>query len=272
MFLENKTKEKFCIVILMIMAVLSLIGCATDSSFITTDGSTSMEKVIGILGEVYENEKGISVTYNPTGSSAGISSVDNGRCDIGLTSRYLREDEANKLREIVIAYDGIAVIVNQENKIANLSLEEIEKIFKGEITNWKNLGGDDLDIICIGREAGSGTRDGFETATNTINKCKYRQELTSSGDVITTVSNNKNAIGYASIASLKDTVKIISIDSVIPTITTIKNQSYKIQRPFILVVKEDNTNTITEDFIKFVTSKEASTYIEKAGVIPAYNQ
>ena len=177
-----------------------------------------MEKVIGALGEAFEeNNSGVTFTYNPTGSGSGITAVAEGRCDIGLSSRNLKEEEkAQGLTETVLALDGIAVIVNPDNPVNDLDLETISRIYRGEITNWQDIGGNDLEIVLIGREAGSGTRDGFESITDTEDACKYRQELTSTGDVITTVAGNPAAIGYASLASVKDTVKTLSVGGIVP--------------------------------------------------------
>ncbi len=192
---------------LMLAAVLALsvmAGCSQKmSGNVATDGSTSMEKVIGALGEAFEAQnKNVTFTYNPTGSGSGIQAVLEGRCDIGLSSRDLKaEESAQGLTGTVLAYDGIAVIVNPDNPVSELDVDTIARIYTGEITNWKDVGGLDAEIVLIGREAGSGTRDGFESITNTADNCQYRQELTSTGDVITTVSQNPDAIGYASLAS-----------------------------------------------------------------------
>ena len=167
------------------------------SGSVSTDGSTSMEKVIGALGEAFTNENtDVKFTYNPTGSGSGIQAVQEGRCDIGLSSRSLKDSEKESgLTETVLAYDGIAVIVNPANPVSGLTIEEIAAIYTGEITNWSQVGGGDAEIVLIGREAGSGTRDGFESITGTKDACQYRQELTSTGDVITTVASNPDAIG-----------------------------------------------------------------------------
>ena len=239
---------------------------------ISTDGSTSMDKVIGALGESFENEhSGVTFTYNPTGSGSGIKAVSEGRCDIGLSSRALKDSEKETgLMETTLAYDGIAVIVNKENSVEDLDIETIAKIYKGEITNWKELGGKDTEIVLIGREAGSGTRDGFEEITQTKDSCKYRQELTSTGDVITTVSSNPGAIGYASLASVKDTVKPIKVGGVTPSEETVKDGSYKIQRPFMLITKKDNKlSAAAQKFFEYATSEKASEIIYSAGVVPA---
>ncbi len=249
-------------------------GCSSDalSGTVSTDGSTSMEKVIGTLGEAFEKEnEGVTFTYNPTGSGSGIQAVLDGVCDIGLSSRKLKDEEKSEgLKETVLAYDGIAVIVNPENPVSDLSIEDVAKIYTGEITNWKDADGSDGEIVLIGREAGSGTRDGFESITGTSENCKYRQELTSTGDVITTVAGNPNAIGYASLASLKDNVKALNIDGVTPAENTVKDGSYKVQRPFILVTKEGTALSETaQKFFDFATSEDAAELISSAGVVAA---
>lgn len=246
-------------------------GCSSEKDSVTTDGSTSMEKVIGVLGETFENDTGITVTYNPTGSGSGIKAVASGSCDIGLSSRDLKEEEkAQGLTATVLAYDGIAIIVNPENPISDLDVETIAKIYTGEIKNWSEIGGNDSEIVLIGREAGSGTRDGFESITETEDKCKYRQELTSTGDVITTVAGNPSAIGYASVASVKDTVKILTVGGVAPTEDTIKDGSYVVQRPFVLVTKTDaELSESAQKFFDYITSEDAREAISSAGVVAA---
>ena len=242
------------------------------SGTVATDGSTSMEKVIGALGEAFmEQNKGVTFTYNPTGSGSGITAVGEGRCDIGLSSRALKDDEkASGLKETVLALDGIAVIVNPANPVSDLDVETIAKIYTGEITNWKDVGGNDAEIVLIGREAGSGTRDGFESITGTEGNCKYRQELTSTGDVITTVSQNPDAIGYASLAALKDSVKALKVGGVEPTEASVKDGSYVIQRPFVLVTVEGKELSKTaQEFFDYVTSAEAADIIAKAGAVAA---
>ena len=259
-----KTKKKFALSMAAVMALVLLSGCSQKSAsaqesqsapeVVSADGSTSMEKVIGTLGEAFEaDNSGVTFTYNPTGSGSGIQAVLEGRCDIGLSSRNLKEEEtAAGLTGTVLAYDGIAVIVNPENPVSDLGLEDIAAIYSGEITNWSEVGGNDAEIVLIGREAGSGTRDGFESITGTEDTCKYRQELTSTGDVITTVASNPDAIGYASLASVKDSVKALSI-----------------QRPYILVTKEDTPLSDTaQKFFDFVTSDGAAELISSAGVVP----
>ncbi len=268
-------KKKLCAILLgTVLAMTSLTGCGANATAgsVSTDGSTSMEKVIGSLGEAFEAENsGIAFTYNPTGSGSGIKAVEEGRCDIGLSSRSLTDEEkAAGLSETVLAYDGIAIIVNTENPVEDLSLETIAKIYTGEITNWSEVGGNDAEIVLIGREAGSGTRDGFEAITDTEDACQYRQELTSTGDVITTVEQNPNAIGYASLASVKETVKAVLVDGVAPSEETVKDGSYAVQRPFVLVTKEGEVlSDSAQMFFDYITSTEANEIISEAGVVPA---
>ena len=276
-------KKLGSIALILLLTMMVFTGCgskdggAADSDgaaggTVSTDGSTSMEKVIGSLAEAFEaTNEGTTVTYNPTGSGSGITAVSEGRCDIGLSSRSLKEEEKSQgLQETVLAYDGIAIIVNPENPVTDLSLEQIAKIYTGEITNWKEVGGNDAEIVLIGREAGSGTRDGFESITGTEEACKYRQELTSTGDVITTVSQNPDAIGYASLAALKDTVKAVSVDGVTASEATVKDGTYKVQRPFVLVTKEGTELSDTaQKFFDYATSADAAEVISAAGAVSA---
>ena len=276
-------KKLICIALTLIMA-LGLAACggneAADaqtgklSGTVSTDGSTSMEKVVGGLGEMFmELNNGVTFTYNPTGSGSGIKAVQEGRCDIGLASRNLKAAEAESgLTETVLAYDGIAVIVNLENPVSDLDVETIAKIYTGEITNWSEVGGADAEIVLIGREAGSGTRDGFESITGTEDACQYRQELTSTGDVITAVSQNPGAIGYASVASVKDSVKALTVGGVAPSNETILDGTYVIQRPFVMVTKSDaQLSAAAKAFFDYALSAEAHELIIAAGVVPASN-
>ncbi|MCI7095314.1 MAG: phosphate ABC transporter substrate-binding protein [Clostridiales bacterium] len=263
-------KKFFGLLTVVVLAICMLVGCAPKET-VSTDGSTSMNKVIGALGEAFEADTGITVSYNATGSGAGIQAVFEGRCDIGLSSRRLKDEEKAKgLEETILAYDGIAIIVNSQNPVNGLDLETIAKIYTGEITNWKEVGGNDRQIVLIGREAASGTRDGFESITGTEGECKYRQELTSTGDVITSVASNADAIGYASLASVKDTVKALTVGGVVPSEATVKNGTYVVQRPFVLVTKQGvKLSDSAQKFFDYVTSKAANEIISEAGVVPA---
>ena len=243
---------------------------AALSGTVATDGSTSMEKVIGALSESFMAQNGgVTVNYNPTGSGSGITAVQEGTCDIGLSSRALKDEEKSAgLKETVLAYDGIAIIVHPDNPVSDLSVEQIAKLYTGEITNWKDVGGNDAEVVLIGREAASGTRDGFESITGTKDKCQYRQELTSTGDVITAVSQNPDAIGYASLASIKDTVKALNVDGVTPSEATVKDGSYKVQRPFVLVTVDGKAlSPAAQAFFDYATSSDAASIIAKAGAV-----
>ena len=237
------------------------------SGSVATNGSTSMDKVIGALREQFMTDhKNVTVTYDPTGSGSGIEAVKNGTADIGLASRSLKDEEkADGLTETVIALDGIAVIVHAQNKVADLTVEQIAKIFTGEITDWSQVGGDPGTISCIGRESGSGTRDGFESITGTKDSCKLDQELTSTGGVIEAVAGNPNAIGYASLSAVegKDTVEAVCTEA------TVLDGSYAIQRPFVLVTKDGTAlSPVAQAFFDFATSKDAASLIQNAGAVP----
>lgn len=240
------------------------------SGTVSTDGSTSMEKVINSLGESFmAQNKDVKFTYNPTGSGSGIQAVSEGRCDIGLSSRALKDDEkASGLVETTLALDGIAIVVNPENPVSDLDVDTIAKIYTGEITNWKDVGGNDAEIVLIGREAGSGTRDGFETITDTKDACAYRQELTSTGDVINTVSKNPDAIGYASLSAVGDSVKALTVGGVEATEATVKDGSYVVQRPFVLVTKEGTAlSAAAQAFFDYAISADAADIIAAAGAV-----
>ena len=277
--------KKTIALILTALLTLSLVACGSESKTddtktddqpaaltgtVSTDGSTSMEKVIGALSESFMAQNdGVTVNYNPTGSGSGITVVQEGTCDIGLSSRALKDEEKSAgLKETVLAYDGIAIIVHPDNPVSDLSIEQIAKLYTGEITNWKDVGGNDAEVVLIGREAASGTRDGFESITGTKDKCQYRQELTSTGDVITAVSQNPDAIGYASLASVKDSVKALNVDGVTPSEATVKDGSYKVQRPFVLVTMEGKElSPAAQAFFDYAVSSDAASIIAKAGAV-----
>lgn len=241
------------------------------SGVVNLDGSTSMEKVMGALAEAFmEGNGGITVNYSGTGSSAGITAAKDGTADIGLASRKLKAEEVSGgLVGTTVALDGIAIIVNPANGVSDLTLEQITKLATGEISNWKDVGGADAKVVMIGREAGSGTRDGFEGITGTKDKCAYQNELTSTGDVIANVASNPNAIGYASLASVDATVKAVSVGGVVPSEETVLNGSYTVQRDFVMVTKKGVSLTpAAQAFFDFAMSKEARAIIQAAGAVP----
>ena len=241
------------------------------SGTVSTNGSTSMEKVIGSLMEEFmAQNKDVTVTYDPTGSGTGIESASNGSCDIGLSSRALKDTETG-LVGTTVALDGIAVIVNANCGVDDLSVEQISKIYTGEITNWSEVGGADLEIACIGRESGSGTRDGFESITDTKDKCVLSQELTSTGAVISAVASSENAIGYASLSAVEGQsgIKALTVNGVACTEETVKDGSYEIQRPFVMVTKEGaELGEAAQAFFDFATSADAADLIRNAGAVP----
>ena len=242
------------------------------SGTVATDGSTSMEEVIGVLSEQFQADTGVSVTYNPTGSGAGIEAVSNGSCDIGLASRALTDDEkAGGLTETIVALDGIAVIVNAENSVTDLSLEQIAQIYTGAVTDWSELGSDAGAIAVIGRESGSGTRDGFESITGTEDQCVLAQELSSTGAVIEAVRTTPGAIGYASLSAVQDQegITVLTVGGVAPSEATVLDGSYAIQRPFVFATRTDEAlSDAAQAFFDFATSTAASDLIAGAGAVP----
>ncbi len=240
------------------------------SGKVTTGGSTSVESVIGILTEAFkEAQPDVDVTYDPTGSGAGITGASEGTLDIGLSSRALKEDEAETLDATVFALDGIAIVVNNENTVEDLSLEQIKGLATGEITNWSEVGGPDAPVVLVGREAGSGTRDGFESIVGVEDACVYEQELTSTGAVLAAVAANPNAFGYASLSAVDDQVKAVTVDGVEATEATVQDGTYTIQRPFVFVTKKDaQLSDAAQAFIDFAIGGEADELIAQAGAVP----
>ncbi len=244
---------------------------STLSGAVATGGSTSVEKVIGALSESFmEQNPDVDVTYDPTGSGAGITGAADGTLDLGLSSRALKDEEtAQGLTATTFALDGIAIIVNSENPVADLSLEQIKGLANGTITNWSEVGGNDAPVVLIGREAGSGTRDGFESIVGVEDACKYEQELTSTGAVIAGVAANPNAFGYASLSAVDDTVKAVTVDGITASEETVLDGTYKIQRPFNFVTKEGTElSEQAQAFMDYATSEEAADLIAEAGAVP----
>ena len=287
--MKNKIKRAFALLAAASVLTLSLTACGGGDSAqtpaeegvevpvlsgaVSTNGSTSMEKVVGVLAEQFMlDNSGVTVTYDPTGSGTGIEAASNGSCDIGLSSRELKEEEiANGLTATVVALDGIAVIVNEACPVEDLSLADIAAIFTGEVTDWSQLGGEAGAIACIGRESGSGTRDGFESITDTEDACVLSQELTSTGAVIEAVKNNPNAIGYASLASVEgqEGIKTLTVDGVACSEAAVLDGSYPIQRPFVLVTKTGGElSPAAQAFFDFATSAAANDLIRAVGAVP----
>ena len=242
----------------------------TLSGNVATGGSTSMKNVIAALTEGFaEVEPGVTVSYDPTGSGAGITGATDKTLDIGLSSRALKDDEKNDVDGTIVALDGIAIVVNKASKVADLTVDQLKQMFTGEITNWKDVGGDDGEIVLVGREAGSGTRDGFESIVDVKDSCKYAQELTATGAVISAVEANPLAIGYASLSAVGDTVAMVTVEGVECSEDTVKDGSYKIQRPFVFVTnKSAALSEQAQAFVDFATSKDAADLIRTAGAVP----
>ena len=240
------------------------------SGNVATGGSTSMKNVIAALTEGFaEVEPGVTVSYDPTGSGAGITGATDKTLDIGLSSRALKDEEKNDVDGTVIALDGIAIIVNKASKVEDLTVDQLKQMFTGEITNWADVGGDDGEIVLIGREAGSGTRDGFESIVDVKDSCKYAQELTATGAVISAVEANPLAIGYASLSAVGDTVKMVTVGGVECSEETVKDGSYEVQRPFVFVTNKSVTlSEQAQAFFDFATSADAADLIRTAGAVP----
>ena len=243
---------------------------AALSGNVATGGSTSMKNVIAALTEGFaEVEPGVTVSYDPTGSGAGITGATDKTLDIGLSSRALKDDEKNDVDGTTVALDGIAIIVNKDSKVADLTVDQLKQMFTGEITNWSEVGGDDGEIVLIGREAGSGTRDGFESIVDVKDSCKYAQELTATGAVISAVEANPLAIGYASLSAVGDTVKMVTVGGVECSEETVKDGSYEVQRPFVFVTnKSVALSEQAQAFFDFATSADAADLIRTAGAVP----
>ena len=239
------------------------------SGNVATGGSTSMKNVIAALTEGFaEVQPGVTVSYDPTGSGAGITGATDKTLDIGLSSRALKADETG-VTGTTIALDGIAIIVNKDSKVEDLTVDQLKQMFTGEITNWSEVGGDDGEIVLVGREAGSGTRDGFESIVDVKDSCKYAQELTATGAVISAVEANPLAIGYASLSAVGDTVAMVTVEGVECSEDTVKDGTYKIQRPFVFVTNKSVTlSEQAQAFVDFATSKDAADLIRTAGAVP----
>lgn len=270
----------FMCVCVMMLGMLAA-GCGNNSSkggsgmqgAVSTNGSTSMEKVIGILSEAFmEDNPGVTITYDASGSGTGIEAVSKGNTDIGLASRALKKSEKEKgLVEKTVAFDGIALIVNEKAPLNDLTTAQVAGLFTGDISDWSAIGGKAGAVGAIGREAGSGTRDGFESITKTKDKCKLAQELTSTGAVIEAVKNSEAAIGYASYASVVNQpgIKILKINGVACSNENIANGSYVIQRPFNLITKEgQQLSEAAQAFYNFMISEAAHELILRVGAVP----
>lgn len=241
------------------------------SGSVTLAGSTSMEKIANAMNEAFmEKYPNVSATAEFTGSSAGIESLAAGSVDIGDASRALSDDEKGQgIVENIVAIDGIAVITDTDNTITDIKSEDLAKVYTGEITNWKDLGGKDEQIVVIGREAGSGTRDAFEELMDVKDSCKYAQELDSTGAVLAKVAATPGAVGYVSLDVLDDTVNGLKINSVEPTEDNILAGDYVLQRPFVMATKGEisEQSKQVQAYFDFINSADGQNVIKSVGLI-----
>ena len=265
-----------CLSLMMCFGLLAGCGTAENSAedglsgVVNTDGSTSMEKVVKGLAELFmEENSGVTVNYSGTGSGAGVEAAVSGTADIGLASRSLKDEEKAKgAVEHIVALDGVAVVVHSGNAVTDLTVEQIARVFTGEITNWSELGGADAPIAVYGREAGSGTRGAFEEIVGVEDACTYVNEYSSTGDMIGSIAGNPNAIGYASLSAVNDNVKAVKVNGVDCTEDTIKDGSYSIQRPFVMITKEGvELSPAAQAFLDYALSEQAAEIIALAGAV-----
>lgn len=240
------------------------------SGVVNTNGSTSMEKVMQVLIEAFkEQQPNVTVNYTGSGSGAGVTSAIDGTADLGLASRALKSEEEKGAQANIVALDGVAVVVNPDNAVDDLTVDQIAQIFKGEITNWKDLGGADEEIAVYGREAGSGTRGAFEELVGVEDACKYLNEYSSTGDVIGNVASNPSAIGYASLSAVGDNVKAVKVNGVECSEATVQDGTYEIQRPFVMITKDGTQlSDAAQAFLDFAMSADAASLIAQAGAVP----
>jgi len=263
---RGKVKLILCLIVVM---TLIMTACSGQSDTVETEkkilinGSTSVQPLIEELASAYkEKHPGAIIDIQSGGSGVGIKSAIEGVVDIGMSSRELKSDE-KMLKEFRIATDGIAVILNPENPINDLTIEQLKKIYTGEITNWKEVGGKDATITVVTREEGSGTRGAFTELIGVEEILNSSITQGSTGGVMTAVGSDENAIGYASYGSVKNSanLKIISIDGIPCDEENIYSGAYKISRPFLMVTKEEPTG-IAKDFIDFILSDEGQQIVE----------
>ena len=267
--MKKITRRSFLTVCGAVAAAAALSACGGSAASTTASSAASMKNVIAALTEGFaEVQPGVTVSYDPTGSGAGITGATDKTLDIGLSSRALKADETG-VTGTTIALDGIAIIVNKDSKVEDLTVDQLKQMFTGEITNWSEVGGGDGEIVLVGREAGSGTRDGFESIVDVKDACKYAQELTATGAVISAVEANPLAIGYASLSAVGDTVKAVTVEGVECSEDTVKDGTYKIQRPFVFVTNDSAPlSEQAQAFFDFATSTDAADLIRTAGAVP----
>ena len=260
---------------LMVSGLAVGCGLGSDSESktakITISGSTSVGPTMEVLAGEYEKNNDVKIEVQKVGSSAGIKNTIDGTSNLGMSSRDLKDEEAQSLDETQIAIDGIAVVTNIENKVKDLTMDKVKDIFTGKITNWKEVGGEDAQIVVISREEGSGTRDGFQELVGFESEelSKDAQICDGSGAVKSTIEGNKNAIGYISFGYVKDDIKSVKIDGVEANDDNVVNGTYSISRPFLVVNKKDNLSEEAKSFVDFILSEEGQNIIAEKGFIKA---
>ena len=273
-------KIKTGLLVLSLLAILSACTSNSDtntqasndrSSTIAISGSTSVGPLAEKLAVKYKEKDNTNIEINQIGSSAGITNAINGVSEIGMSSRDLKEEEkANGLNEVVIAYDGIVVVTHPSNKVKNLTMDQVKQIFTGEVTNWSELGGDDLEIVVVSREDGSGSRDAFQEIVGYRSGELIRNAIIASGNgnIKTTVANNKHAVGFISFEYIDESISTIDIDGVEATAENVLQQKYSLARPFLFVYKDGNLTEAGQQFIDFILSEDGQLIAAEAGAIP----
>lgn len=246
-------------------------AAADLSGTISMVGSTSMEKFANALSETFmEKYPKVTVTAEFVGSGAGVEAAANGTADIGNASRNLKDEEKAKgIAENIVAIDGIAVVVDPSNTVEDLTKDQLAGIYDGTVTNWKDVGGNDAPIVVVGRESGSGTRNAFEELLELEDKCKYANELDSTGAVMAKVASTPGAVGYVSLDVLDDTVKAVKLEGAEPTEENIKAGTYFLSRPFVMATKGEisEQNDLVKALFDFIYSEEGAELVKSVGLI-----
>ncbi|WP_252504230.1 phosphate ABC transporter substrate-binding protein [Sporosarcina sp. Marseille-Q4943] len=275
--IRNATKGLFVISLAIVLTACG--GNAEEGSKSSNDsattiaisGSTSVGPLAEKLAFKYEEKNDVKIEINQIGSSAGITNAINGVSEIGMASRDLKQEEIESgLNEIVIAYDGIVVVTHPTNKVRDLTLEQVKKIFTGEVTNWKEVGGDDMEIVVVSREDGSGSRDAFQEIVDFSSGQLVRNAIIASGNgnIKTTVAMNKHAVGFISFEYVDESISTVDINGVEATAENVLQQTYKLSRPFLFVAKEENLTEAGQQFIDFILSPDGQDVVSETGAIP----
>lgn len=272
-------KVKIGILTLSLLSVLS--ACANNNNdteqsgdnhdTVAISGSTSVGPLAEKLAAKYTEEDDTNIEINQIGSSAGITNAISGVSEIGMSSRDLKDEEIESgLQEIVIAYDGIVVVTHPSNQVKDLTMEQVKQIFTGEVTNWKELGGKDMEIVVVSREDGSGSRDAFQEIVDYSSGELIKNAIIASGNgnIKTTVANNKHAVGFISFEYIDESISTIDINGVEATAENVLQEKYSLSRPFLFVHKEGKLSDAGQRFIDFILSDAGQKIAAEAGAIP----